>query len=322
MLGTAAPAARAAGQSLDTMAGTIAFLSRPLGVNKAAVGFARLTEILGRKKFVDGLKKAGVQIVDSSGKMKQMPDIIEAITRKFPELTKGGVKLVQFFKRLSGTEGTIQARRAFVFLAQQLDQYRKVQGQVEQDNNEFARSLDAMSGTPAVKWKKALNSLRVLMLQIGSDVLPILTDMLEPIQDLVEWFSKLDDETRKQIATWLAYGAAIALIGGSLGLVISVIGQIAVALRGAGIVALLIAISVILRVVTGDFDALREAARRALDFITGSWAGAAVGAVALIAMIVKVSAAFAALRASIAIGMAGSAAAAGGGFLPMLDWLN
>lgn len=322
-LGTTAPAARAAGQSLDTMAGTIAFLSRPLGINKAAVGFARLTEILGRKKFVDNLKEAGVQVTTANGHMLQMPDIIENITKKFPALTKGGVKLVQFFKEMSGTEGTIQARRAFVFLAQQMDQYRTVLGQTVGDNNEFSRSLAAMAQTPAVRWRKALNQIRVLIIEIGSTVLPVLIQILEPIKDLVHWFQNLDKGTRDQIGRWLAWSAVVLLVGGTLAALVGTIGAIIATLGRLGFLfksmtALIILAAAAVRALTGDFDSLKDAGSKAMDFMTGSWQGFLVGAALATAAILRVRTAMLSLTTAMAISRGGSAAAAGAGFLPML----
>jgi len=84
MLGTTAPAAKAAGQSLETMAGTVAFLSRPLGINKAAIGFARLSEIFSRRKFLEGLDEAGVSITDAQGNFVRFDEIIQRIVKRFP----------------------------------------------------------------------------------------------------------------------------------------------------------------------------------------------------------------------------------------------
>jgi TP901 family phage tail tape measure protein len=324
-LGTTAPAARAAGQTLDTMAGTIAFLSRPLGVNKAAVGFARLTEILGRKKFVDNLKASGVAITDTSGRMKQMPDIIDLITRRFPKLTKGGTALTQFFKEMSGTEGTIQARRAFVFLAQQMDQYRTVLNQTVKDNNEFDRSLKAMSETAGVKWKKAMNTLRVLGIEIGAAVIPTLIDMLEPVQDLVKWFQNLDPEVKKQIGRWAAWGAALLLVGGTLALIGGTVAAMLATLLRMGILfrtmsVAVIAASVAIAALTGDLDSLKDIGNELMNFFSGSWEGFAAGAVIAALAVTRLSTAMRGLAATRTTTLAASAAGVIGpsGFLPML----
>src|SRR3990167_3807511 len=216
MLGTTAPAAKAAGQSLETMAGTVAFLSRPLGINKAAIGFARLSEMFGRKKFVEGTKAIGIQIADASGKFLRFDKIVENIVRKRPDILKSDVALLQFFKDMSGTEGTIQMRRAFVFLARDLKRYREVLGLVRGDQNEFNRSLGAMSKQPAVRWEKFLNKLRTGFIRLGKEAVPEILKVTEPLQKVIDWFGKLDAATRKSIAHWAVYGTALLLVGGTL----------------------------------------------------------------------------------------------------------
>jgi TP901 family phage tail tape measure protein len=319
-LQTTAPAAKAAGQSFDTLSGTMAFLSRRLGDTKAAVGFARLTEILSREKFISGAKKAGVAMTDTAGRLKQLPDVIDALVTKFPKLEKGGVFLSQFFKDMSGTEGTIQARRAFVFLAQQLGQYQEMVKRVSKDNVEFDRSFKALNETAGVKWVKFMNTIRALMLQFGAAAIPTLLEMVKPIQDLVKWFSNLDDETKQQIGRWATWAAAIALIGGTILAVggsiiafIAVLGKMRILMPG--MIGGLIAFALIAKTITGNWSDVGDLISGVFDQITGSWSGMAIGAAAAVAAIFKVNAAVKSMRVTMA---ATGTAQAAGGFLPML----
>lgn len=292
-LQTTAPAAKAAGQTFDTLSGTMAFLSRRLGDTRAAVGFARLTEILSRAKFIEGAKKAGVQMTDTAGRLKQLPDVIDALVTRFPKLEKGGVFLTQFFKSMSGTEGTIQARRAFVFLAQQLDQYREMVGRVSKDNVEFDRSFQALNETAGVKWAKFMNNLRALMLQFGAAAIPALLELVKPVQRLVDWFGNLDEETRGQIGRWAAYGAAILLVGGTLAAIVGTIMAAVSALGGLGLlfptlIVAALAFAAAARAIQGDWSGVGDLLKSVFDKITSSWVAAAAASAVIIAALIKV----------------------------------
>lgn len=274
-LQTTAPAARAAGQSFDTLAGTMAFLTRRLGVAKAQVGFARLTEIFARKKFIEGLEKFNVDITDANGQLLQMPQIIDKLVSRFPKLARGGTFLQQFIRELSGTEGTIQARRAFVFLAQQADGYGEMVRRVTGDNTEFDRSLRAMSETSGVQWAQMLNRLRSLFLRLGDAAIPTIMKILSPIEDLVTWFEKLDKGTREQIGSWIAWSAAILLVGGTLASIVGGLTFIIASLARLGVAFPVVTIAVgalyvAIKLLSGEFSSLGDAAADAIAWTTKS----------------------------------------------------
>lgn len=313
VLGTTAPAARAAGQSFDTMAGTIAFLSRPLGINKASVGFARLSEIFSRKKFQEGLKNAGVSITKANGALLPFPAIIQRLATAFPKLTKGGGEINRFFKAMGGTEGTIQARRAFVFLMQGMDEYLRVLGKTTKDNNEFSRSLDAMSRTSGVRWAKFMNQIKALFIELGEAAIPTLMELVKPLQQLIKWYANLSDETKKTIGRTLALAAAFALIGGTLltvgGAILSfsaMLGKMGILFKSLSI--FVIAATVAIAAFKGHWTSLGDILRGTANAIFGSWQGFIAGSVLAIAAIKKVGAAWAAIQLASTAGMAGSGA--------------
>ena len=110
ILATTAPAAKIAGQSFNSMAGTLAFLSRALGPNKASVGYARLVEVLSGNQMQEGLKKVGVNIDGANGKMLQLDKVIQILVKRFTYLAQGGIKALNFFKDIGNLQSTIQAR--------------------------------------------------------------------------------------------------------------------------------------------------------------------------------------------------------------------
>lgn len=315
-----APAFSAAGQSFDTMSGAFAFMTRKMPSSRmAATALARMIEIIGRKKFVDGIQKAGVAIVDTNNKLLPLPTILDRIQKKFPELAKGGTTLQNFFKTMSGTEGTIQARRAFTFFMRDLQGYHHISGQVIHDNNEFTKSLKGMSETPGVRFAKFVNTMKSLALQIGLAAIPAIEGLTRPIQKAVEWFSKLSDKTKSQIGTWAAYGAVVAVLGGTfLSIIGSLITFIALLgrmrLLGIGFLFTLTAIATGVDILHNGFQGLTQPLTAISDLLTfrQGKAGFAVAIAGIIFGLRKLISMYKDLRLAIVEAQAAAAFSSGG----------
>jgi TP901 family phage tail tape measure protein len=226
----AAPAAKAAGYSFEQMAEAIAFLSRKFpSVRVASAGYARLTEILARPDMVNNLRSQGVEITNlRTGALLPLEEIISRLVKQYPRLAKGGQFLQNFFKSMSGTAGTIQARRSFVFLNTGLQQFHNLSQQIRNDRNELSKSVAAMEQAPAVRWEEFVNQFKALVLVIGQQAIPAFIEVGRPIGRLLTWFNNLDDGTKHIIATWGVFisvgltlaGGVAAIAGAFAGLVL------------------------------------------------------------------------------------------------------
>lgn len=284
-MSTIGPAARAANQSFDEMAGTFAFLTRHLDVAKARVGFARVLEALSSPKMLAGLEGVGIKIQDSTHRLLPLHDIIGKIVTKFPQLRRGGTDAMNFFKNIGGNTGTIQARRAFTFLVQFFDRagkdgasYLDMLHKVKNDNNEFTQSLKAMEKTTGVRWGVFINQLKALALAIGASVVPALLKMSGPIQAIVKWWERLDESTKNQIGRWAAYAAGIMLVGGALsfllGTVIRMVAFFGRFIGMAGSLAVTLAlIATLAAAVTGHIRDLSDVMNNLVSLGTGSMMG-------------------------------------------------
>jgi hypothetical protein len=218
-------------------------------------------EVLTRPKMVSGLKKLGIEVADSSGKMFQLDKIIGNIVGKRKDILKSDLALMQFFKTVGGAEGTVMARRAFVFLARNLTGYQRILRKVTTDNNEFQRSLKTMEDTTGVRWEKFINQLRALALMIGANVLPEILKLAPHVQKLVDYFQNLDPELRAQIVHWAALGVAFIGVASAAMFLLGPLIRMAAALAkkrmllitvGAGFLAISAAIAVL----TGNWNGL------------------------------------------------------------------
>lgn len=316
-MATTVPAAKQSGQTFDTMAASMALITRKIpSVERSAIGLARLMEMLTRKKMVEGLEKAGVTLTNEKGFFVQLPVMIDRIVKKFPELRRSGTKeLATFFKTMSGQEGVIQARRAFQALVTSSNEYLDILKRVTSGSSEFDKALSALNQTAGVRWQKTLNRLRALAIELGRAAIPALEGMVRPIEKLVIWFQKLDDETKASIGRWFVWGSAIALVGGSILAVVGAIGGF-ISLLGANRVLFITLTPAVLAAVAafkalaGEWRSLGDVAQGVSNMITGSWKSVLITAAIVTVAVLKLRSAIISL--SLTTAAAGGLAGVGG----------
>jgi TP901 family phage tail tape measure protein len=333
-MGQIAPAAVAANQSFDEVAGGIAFLSRHIpqvGMMRAA--FARSLEMLNAPDFVKGLKDQGVAVRDVTGRMRPLNQVIGDIVRKYPELAKGTKSVADFYKEITaeggggaGRVGTIQGRRSLTFLLRFNEQYQKIRKQVLAANNSFSRSLIAMEQTTGVRWQKMVNQFKAFALMIGQAVIPQLLKLQPYIQKLIDWFNGLDKATRDKYGKWAAYSAGLLLVGSAFAFVSGLaIRLLATFGKMAGLLpttlAIFIALAAAVSALRGDWDGLNGVIDTFVSYGTGSVAGwvtmlglAAAAALKLKSALTGVAAANAAAGGAGLLGMVGGGRRAAGDF--------
>lgn len=323
-------------QTFDQMSGAMAAVSRFMpSVRMGATGLARLTEIFARRDFIRGLRHFGVSITDASGKLIPFDQIIARLTERFPKLREGGPAVTNFFKDITaagsatgkgGTLGTIQARRVLTALVLHAETYRDIVRRVLTDNNEFAKSLNALRQTPQVQWQVFLNTLRAFAIEIGTHAIPAIISLTKPIVDAVKWFENLSTSTKEQIGRWLVYGTAIfgvtAALSNLLGIFVRLFSFVG---RGIGffpaMAAGIVAVSAVLVILNGHFRDLNDFFDNLVSMGTSSLAGWAVTIGIITVAVIKLTRAYTALRtamllasvASTEAGVAQAVAAGGGG---------
>lgn len=212
-----APAFHGAHQSIEQMNAAIAFNTKLIPSQRmAAAGLARFIEQLQRfaANPKPGFEQLAKDITTTTGNLKPLNQVIEIILQKMPKLKTSGIALTNFFKTISGAQGTIQARRAAQALFENLGLYQKTLRQTSGDQKEFNRSLAAMQRSAGVRWQQFINDMRVLGLELGMVVLPAMLAIVQPLMNLVKWFNNLDEGTKRTYGQFLAGAAAAALLLG------------------------------------------------------------------------------------------------------------
>ncbi|HEY1248259.1 MAG TPA: phage tail tape measure protein [Nitrososphaera sp.] len=214
-----APAFRGAGQSIEQMNGALAFLTRLLPSQRVtAAGIARMMELIGRfaARPKTGFEDLAKQIQDAKGNLLPLDRVLDIFIKRFPKLLTSGVFRENFFKMITGLEGTVQARRAFKGFIQQFDLYRSILAKTTGDQKEFTRSLKAFQQTPGYKWQLFLSQMHALGLELGAVVLPLLLKAITPLQNLAKWWNNLSETQRRNYGQWLAFVAVGTLVVGTI----------------------------------------------------------------------------------------------------------
>lgn len=222
--------AKEAGLTYKDVSETMALLTRQTGARytgRDAQGLARLIQLFGRADVSAGLAAKGIDVFDkTTGRMRRPFAIIEDIHKRMNLTYK---QALNFFKEISanagtgrgGTQGTVQAIRAFGFIYQNMEQAQSISKQVRGDTDEMVKSFQAMSKTGGVQWSVFLNQLRVLVYTIGNQAIPALLEFGRPIQRAVKWFNDLSDGTKHTIGYIVTFTSVLTLLGGTAAMILS-----------------------------------------------------------------------------------------------------
>lgn len=281
MLNQVAPAAKAAGQSLEDVGGAMAFLTTRMPSQRmAATALARLMEGFSRSDFRSGMQKLGKSIEDEFHNLLPLPEIMKQVyslpmaqsksglNNLFPFVTKIGRGQGKFGQGGGrGIEFTKQGRTALTLMATDMKGYLALQKQVNQAQNEFAARYATMLGTPGVKWEKLKSQLQALAIEFGTYLIPYMIKFAYYLDEGIQWV-----RAHQGMIKWIALGSAafamLNLVGGAIvtiGGAVQVIGALFAFAFGsstltgmAGVVAGLGKISAVLAVVTSAMYGLKE----------------------------------------------------------------
>jgi TP901 family phage tail tape measure protein len=263
VLGRAIPSVRATGQSFEFLAGTMAFLTRRgQSVAMAAVGIARLSDMFRRADTVQGLKDIGkeaikaakfigqklapdtikwlkgfsINLLDAHGKMRPINTLLTEMAPAFAKLqapARAGL-----FKDVFGAQGTIQARRFFDLAIDHTKQLNQFIRDVGNSAGATKKAYTTMAQTFAAKSQLLKNNWQILKIELGNELIPILSRFITQLTKVVQWFVNLSPHTKKLIGYFLLFASVMAIVGGIMLTIIGVfamlVGSIAVVIGSIG----------------------------------------------------------------------------------------
>ena len=242
------PTAVSAGQSMEEVGAAMAFMtSRGFTVPIAATSVRRALGAMTDPKAIARLKQFGVNVLDTTGKIRPMSDVMSELSDKFKGMSNAQkIKVLdELFKGAGGTEAAMQ----FLNLAinDTNKDLKQFQGFMFDAAGATEQAYEIMKDSPAAQMQALSNSVEVFKEQLGGALWQVVKPFVGELQKLVLWFTNLDEGTKKNIATFLLVGTVIAIlvgafliIGGAILMIagsIAAIGGIVAALPIIGIMA-------------------------------------------------------------------------------------
>lgn len=285
-IGKVTPSATRAGQSIETMAGMLAYMTRNgMTAQQASASAGRALDAFSNPKVVGRLEKMGIHIKNASGEFNDMGTVMTELQQKLGKLTdpQRSAALKDLFL---GAGGTIQARRFFDLVtkdAAAAQQFVGLVGEMKDAAGAFTESYDIMAGTAASKSQVLQNNWEALKIEVGQALMPVLGVLIKVLQEVLGWWNSLSDGT-KEVIVWVTAGAAaLAVIVGVLiaaAGVIMMVGGAAAALGisvgaligiGAAVVAAIAAIIAIGWLLIANWDKVKSFLTTVWDGIVTAW---------------------------------------------------
>jgi TP901 family phage tail tape measure protein len=223
-IGQAIPSAQRAGQSFQTLAGMMAYLTRNgLSTSMAAASAQRALDAFSNPKVVAGLQQMGVAVLNSKGEYNDFGTVIEQLQQKLAGLTEPQ-RVAAITGLFKGAGGTIQAMRFYDTVLQSTGSVQQFLGLVGDMNNASGalnQAYGTMADTMSSKTQVLKNNYQLLQIQVGDALTPVLSKLVSVATDLLKWWNSLGSGTQKLIiyitAGTFAFltiaGVVIALVG-------------------------------------------------------------------------------------------------------------
>lgn len=109
-----------------------------------------------------------------------------------------------------------------------------VASQAWEENTALTTEAEKRYGTTASQVKQAQEEFDNLKVELGEILLPVLTDLLGIVKDVIKWFSNLDDDTKETIGKFLLFTATLGPVITAISGIITVVGTLIPLFTGAG----------------------------------------------------------------------------------------
>ncbi|OEH52992.1 phage tail tape measure protein [Oceanobacillus sp. E9] len=160
------------------------------------------------------MEELGISAFDSDGNFIGLEDTLRLVKDRTKDMTEE--QKAQYISMLAGKEHL----KSFQGMLAGLDEeYGELKGSVSDADgalNDMATTMQDNAQGNVTRLKSAFEELSI---QFAEHLLPMFTAGVEKAQDLVEWFSELEDDTKKNIVTMAGLAAAVgpaAIVLGNL----------------------------------------------------------------------------------------------------------
>jgi TP901 family phage tail tape measure protein len=237
VFGRVVPSATRAGQSFETVAAMLAYLTRNgLSAAMASSSAARALDAMSNPTATKNMEALGIKVRDVAGNFLPLEESLKNLQKYLMALpnSKRIAALVDIFK---GAGGTIQARR---FLDQillkpgELNEYIGFLGDMQNANGTFEAAYSQMSNTVAAQTTLMRNKWKVLQEAVGRAVTPAFVVLLTWVNKILDAFNNLSPATQRIIAIGILLASMFGVIAGGILVVVGLLASVVAAVVAAG----------------------------------------------------------------------------------------
>lgn len=235
-IGRAVPSAVRASQSIEDLAGMMAFLTRNgLSAAMAAASSGRALDALANPKTVQRLTHIGatmeealgektaerlgftadtmLRVTDASGKFLPVSEIMTKLGTAVKGLNPR--QLAAFMQEmLKGSGGTIQARRFFDTAIKNFDELNQRTKEMRNSAGAMDEAYDIMFEQPQSQIQLLTNKYEAMKTEIGDRLLPMKMQLIETAGKLLDRWDELDNKTKDLAVRIAAFGSAGMVVVG------------------------------------------------------------------------------------------------------------
>lgn len=265
-IGRLAPTARIAGQTIDTMGGALAFMTRITGDGEQAItGVQRAMESITNPKVSAKFAELGVAVADSAGNFRPFKDIVNDLSGALSTMDPQSRSAAIFDLFRSSGSGSKNTRAFFNSAIENIGAFNDSMDAVADNAGAMQSAFDIMSGGVAANVETLSNDFHVLMISIGHELLPVVVSFTDKLVDVVTWFNNLDPGVRRTAVLVGAIGSAVALVSGIFlvfgGIILVTLGTMTVLLDSFALaLVIFLAIPVAIAAIIGG-----------LVYLVGNW---------------------------------------------------
>jgi TP901 family phage tail tape measure protein len=220
-IGRAVPSAVRAGQSVETLAGMLAFMTRNgMSAAMSSSAAARALDSFSNPKVLARLEKMGVHVKDAHGEFLPLVDVVDQMRDKMGNLTapERAKALQELFL---GAGGTIQARRFWDMAIANFDEFDKRVGEMGNAKGAMQEAYDIMFEQPQSQMQLMKNNWEILQTQIGDAVIPIFLKLIKVGMGIMDWWNKLSPGMKDML---IKFGLVASVVMTVIGVIMLLVG--------------------------------------------------------------------------------------------------
>lgn len=271
-----APVAGALGYSVEDTSVALGLMANS-GIKASQAGTSLRTAITNMasptKSMADVMEKYGITLTDVDGNMLSLSEIMVQLREKLgglDEATQASAASTLFGKEaMSGMLAIVNASP---------EDFEKLTNSVKNSSGTTEEMAAIMNDNAAGAMAMLSSAVNVLFTKLGELLIPIFTDVVKAVTEVVNWFTGLDEGTQQLILTILGVVAVVGPLLSGLGKVISVVSSVGKVISGLGTVFSLLTnpVGLVIAAIAGivvAFIALWNKSESFRQFWIGLWEG-------------------------------------------------